>query len=173
MQEHLLDAVTQWERERSALDDKIRVGHELLDLLDPLPADMLAELLPGVRESIAAAPAISRTIVVDTTPVPKKKGGGQVACPDCGIMQGSAAGLSQHRKHKHPGSAAKPIAVPPPAERPHISPKPSVPGKVFACETCEHEEPNIGLLQRHTSVEHRRGLNREERTPVEPFRAAS
>jgi DNA-directed RNA polymerase subunit RPC12/RpoP len=98
----------------------------------------------------------------------------QVACPDCGRMVAKSQ-LANHRRSKHPSSAAKPIA---PVPAPKVEPAPvpdSAPvstSGVYECNDCEARTPNKQALAKHTTEKHRRGLYAEEHLMRHPSLAA-
>lgn len=176
MKNELLEAVAEWERQRSNLDDRIRIGHELLDVLDPLPADMLATL-PGADLALGDETVTLVGNVTKPKPSPKgkKKAKTPLVCLECGDTFTVPQKLGAHRRYKHPAPERPKLTSATPSDGlPHISADPTIVGKVFACDECEHEEPNIRLLRRHTYAKHDRALLRsDERVPVEPIAIAS
>lgn len=144
----LHDLIGDLEREREVLDERLRLAAELLNTYDP-----------------RTEPALS--VVADITPTatppakkPKTKTKGeQVACPDCGQMF-HQQGIGPHRARKHAGSAAKPVKV---ADR---DPRDEFGDEFFACSSCNHEEPNLNGMKRHTLAMHGRPVNDTERVGI-------
>jgi hypothetical protein len=163
--------------ERDRLDATITELSKLLDLYE----DNTGEA-PEATVDEATAEAPKSKTKKKSKPKPRPEA---ITCPDCGQTGfNTPQAMGAHRRHEHPGSAAKPVAplkaVPDTKPEPSSSQKPAGPapsrdplvkGKVLRC-SCGHEEPNLNWLTIHTSGEHGRLPRVIERTPV-PAEAAS
>lgn len=152
------DLIADLEHDLEVTTERLRLARELRASFEP-EAQVEVEVSPEV-EVAPERPAKKAA----AKPTRRSK---QVTYPDCGEVKGSAAGLAQHRKHKHPGSAAKPIE---PLRS--VPADPQVKGKVLRC-SCDAELPNFKALAAHTHDEHQgRAPTSVERTPVAPRAAA-
>lgn len=143
------------QRERAVVDDRLRLATELLATYDVDPLDETTIPLDDEPVNIVGKKA---------KPKAPKPTAERVACPDCGQMF-HKQGIGSHRASKHPSSAAKPVRLVP--DRPaHRDPLDEFGDKAYACTTCNHEEPNVNGMKRHTLVEHGRPLNDTERQAV-------
>jgi len=97
-----------------------------------------------------------------TSDKPKSVPSEKVACPDCGKLF-HQQGMGVHRSRAHPGSAAKPVRITNPENR---DPLDDFGDEAFVCTSCDHEEPNLNGMKRHTLMAHGRPVNDIERDPV-------
>jgi hypothetical protein len=129
-------------------------------LLDVLYAERvkLADQIATVESLLDETPTKQSPQASSTTsppkpPAPKPPTPAKVAsfsCPDCGQTFPNPQGVGAHRRHKHPGSAAKPVAPTEPA----AATTPT--GKRYACGICSHIEPDLNLLTKHVWRAHKR-----------------
>lgn len=163
--EHLDTLIASLTADIEVATERLRLARELRSTYDDAPAEAEAEPEPDDgaeerrrrdRERKAAQRAKKK----------KATGPAQVTCPDCGLVCGSAAGLGQHRKHKHPGSAAKPVG---PIEAPSDEPAPAAhplerveTGRMYCCSSCDAKAHTRSGLAAHTDRTHRRGLTPDE-----------
>lgn len=166
--------ITHLEAEHQLIGERLRLARELRATFntgaDPVPAPV-SPPTPDLIEARRAADRDRKARTRERAGKPAR--GQQIACPDCGEMMGSPAGLGIHRKHKHPGAAAKPIA---PVPAPKVAPEPptdETPTVLFECSDCEARTPNKQALARHTTERHHRGLHAEEHLAIDPAKAAA
>lgn len=154
----LHDLIGQLQAERDVIDERIRLAAELLNTYDP--TDPLTEITIPLEDE-----PVTLVMVAETKPKPKvkpkKQEAERIACPDCGQLF-HQQGLGPHRARKHPDSAAKPLRAIPG----HRDPVDTFGEEFYACSTCNHEEPNIAGMKRHTLVEHGRPVNDTERKAI-------
>ena len=152
----LHDLIGDLQRRRDVIDERLRLAAELLNTYDPTDPDD-NDLALGDEEVTFTPPSKP----AKKKPKPSSE---HVACPDCGQMF-HQQGIGPHRARKHPDSAAKPLrSVPrPPGDR---DPGDEFGEEFFACSSCNHEEPNVNGLKRHTLMAHGRPVNDTEREAI-------
>ena len=150
----LHDLIGDLQRQRELIDERLRLAAELLNTYDPTDADD-NDLALGDEE----------VTFIPSKPAKKPKPSTErVACPDCGEMF-HKQGIGPHRATKHAGSAAKPLHAVPRSPG-HRDPSDDFGEEFFACSTCNHEEPNVNGLKRHTLMAHGRPVNDTEREAI-------
>lgn len=146
----LHDLIGDLQRQRELIDERLRLAAELLNTYDPTDIDDNDLALGDEVVTLIAAPA--------KRPKAKKKPGKPeyVTCEDCG--EGfHRNGIGPHRKAKHSAPAARGT---------QRDPLDTFDDEAFVCSTCNHEEPNLNGMKRHTMANHGRAPYDIERDPV-------
>lgn len=160
------------------LERDIEIRTTRLSLARQLRAAYDEELTPTEREAVDEALATGqaearrkrdRERKRKSRSKPKKVGS---ACPDCGEIFDVPQKLGAHRRHKRPGSAAKPVEPAPTPKRDRDREAvAAVAAKVlpaddakryFVCITCDARADTREALAQHTDAQHHRGLKGEE-----------
>jgi hypothetical protein len=149
----LYDLIDALQAEREVIDERLRLAAELLNTFDPTDSDIVIPLEDAEVTLFGVPKAPTK---------PASQPSEKVACPDCGKLH-HAQGMGVHRSRAHPGSAAKPVQLPNPDKR---DPLDDFGDEAFVCTSCNHEEPNLNGMKRHTLMEHGRPVNDLGRDPV-------
>jgi hypothetical protein len=146
----LHDLIGQLQAERDVIDERLRLAAELLNTYDPTEPDTWVD--SRIHEALPEPPP---------EPTPKVKPKKQDAEHLPAVGAGDTLGVL-HRSRKHPDSAAKPLRAVPA----HRDPTDTFGEEFYACSSCNHEEPNLNGMKRHTLVEHGRPVNDTERKAI-------
>jgi hypothetical protein len=149
----LYDLVEALQAEREMIDERLRLAAELLNTFDPTDPDVVIPLEEAEVTLVGVPKAPTK---------PASQPSEKVPCPDCGKLY-HAQGMGVHRSRAHPSSAAKPVRLPNPDKR---DPLDDFGDEAFVCTSCNHEEPNLNGMKRHTLMAHGRPVNDLERDPV-------
>jgi hypothetical protein len=152
----LYDLIDALQAEREVIDERLRLAAELLNTFDPTDADIVIPL-EDVEVALVGVPKAPTK--------PASQPSEKVACPDCGKLY-HAQGMGVHRSRAHPGSAAKPVQLEPARKPADRDPLDDFGDEAFVCTSCNHEEPNLNGMKRHTLAMHGRPVNDLERDSV-------